>query len=157
MTFLKCWALILLTIGTGEEVRLKQLVEQSAPLVAGSTEGDVLALLGEPDLSWEARRGVARFFLGERPAQWIYGTTIDLKYLIIPELPFPNPISLKLRLFDPDEHDLVIEWAEEKAVSAVRRPEIDVPDELATIYEPAFFFGDLARALRPTPSNGAVP
>jgi hypothetical protein len=78
-TLLKCWTLILVINGTGEEVHLKKLVDQSAPLAVGATGGDVLAVLGEPRMKSDARRGVARFIFGERPAQSIYGAAIDLQ------------------------------------------------------------------------------
>ena len=149
-TLLKCWTLMLVIIGIGEKVQLQKVVEQSAPLVVGATEQDALLMLGEPKMKWDSRRGVARFIFGERPAQWIYGTTIDLQLIIIPELPFPNPIPIKIRLFFADEDDLVIDWTPDNKVSAVKRPEIDIPDDLAKLYEPVYFFADLARTLIPT-------
>lgn len=109
-TLLKGWTVVLVFIGIGEKVHLQKIVDQSASLVVGATQEDVLRTLGEPKIKWDARRGVARFIFGERPSQWIYGTTIDLRAIIVPDLPFPNPIPIKIRLFAADEDDVVIDW-----------------------------------------------
>jgi hypothetical protein len=133
---LNCWIFALVLIGMGEQVQLQRLVERSAGIAIGATEGDVERAIGEPGLKGEARRGLARFIFGERRVQWIYGTSINLGAIFIPELPFLNPIPLRLRLFSADEDDLVIEWTPTKQVAKVSRPKLDVPDELMELYQP---------------------
>jgi hypothetical protein len=146
-TLLKGWTLMLVFIGIGDRVHLQKIVDHSAPLVVGATEAAALRVVGEPNIKWDARRGVASFIFGERPAQWIYGTTIDLLAIIVPEFPFLNPLPVKTRLFAANEGDLVIDWTPEKKISAAKRPEIDIPDDVAKLYEPIYFFADLTRAL----------
>ncbi|HEV7226612.1 MAG TPA: hypothetical protein VGN42_28150, partial [Pirellulales bacterium] len=97
-------------MGVGEQVHLQRLVDRSARIAIGANERDVERAIGEPIAKWEARRGWARFVFGERGAQWVYGTSIDLGSIFVPELPFPNPVPLRLRLFSADDDDLVIEW-----------------------------------------------
>jgi hypothetical protein len=83
---------MLVFIGIGEMVHLQKIVDHSAPLVVGATEADALRVVGEPNIKWDARLAVASFTFGERPAQWIYGTTIDIEAIIIPDLPFPKAV-----------------------------------------------------------------
>jgi hypothetical protein len=109
--------------------------------------------MGVPTLRWEVRTGSAELFFGKRPAQWIYGTTIDLQRLIIPELPFPNPIPIKFRLFSAYEDDLVIEWTPDKKISNVKRPELNVPDSAKRLLDPVYFIVSLARLFAPIKAN----
>ncbi len=144
---LKGWTLLLIIFGVGEKVHLQKVVDQSAPLAFGATEEDVLRAIGEPSIKWEARRGLARVIFGARPAQWIYGTTIDLQTIMIPDLPFPNPLPVKLRILKPYDDDFVIDWTDQKTVAGIKRPQVDMPEELVKLYEPVYFFADLARGL----------
>jgi len=144
---LKSWTLVLVFVGIGERVHLHKVIAQSESIVVGATRQSVLHAIGEPQFKWNARRGVARLIFGRRPALWIYGTTTNLKALIIPDLPFPNPIPIKIRLFSADQDDLVIDWTSENLVAAINRPPIDVPTELRKLYEPVYFVADFARML----------
>lgn len=146
-TLLKSWTLVLVLFGIGERVHLQKVVVQSESLVAGATQQSVLHAIGAPQLKWTARRGAARILFGERPAQWIYGTTTNLMAVIIPGLPFPNPLPINLRLFSADQDDLVVDWTSENLVAAIKRPPIDVPAELTKLYEPVYVIADFARML----------
>lgn len=138
-TLLNCWIFALVLIGMGEQVQLQRLVDRSAGIAIGASEGDVERAIGEPIATWEARRG----FIFGGPAQWAYGTSIDLGSILVPELPFLNPIPLRWRLFSACEDDLVIEWTPTKQVAKVSRPKLDVPDELMELYQPILdFFAD---------------
>lgn len=142
-TLLNCWVLALVLMGVGEQVHLQRLVDRSARIAIGANERDVERAIGEPIAKWEARRGWARFIFGARGAQWVYGTSIDLGSIFVPELPFPNPVPLRLRLFSADDDDLVIEWTSTKQVAKVSRPNLDVPDEVTELYRPILdFFGE---------------
>lgn len=144
---LNLWAFVVCVVGIGEEVRLYGLVERSAAIVVGASEADVEQLLGEPDFKREARRGWGRLILGARPAQWIYGTTIDLQAIVVPGLPFPNPLPVKFRFFSPDDDDLVIEWTPGKQVGKIARPRLDVPHEMTELYQRLFTFIDAVRTI----------
>jgi len=145
--FLNCWVWILVVIGTGEQVHLQKLVDQSAGIAVGAAESDVLRVLGEPKFRWEARRGWERLIFGERPAQWIYGTTIDLDSIFVPELPFLNPIPINIRLFSSEENDLIISWTADKVVKKVTRPNLNVSEELIQLYQPMDNIAGLVRLL----------
>ncbi len=138
-TFLSIWALVLTVIGIGEEVRLQRLVDQSTVLSTGAAHDDVLTVLGAPYQKWQATEGWL-FFSGH-PDQWIYGTAIDLQYVVVPDLPFPNPLPIKLRFFSSDEDDLVLDWTDEGKLSRVKRPTLEVNHEAKELFEPIFALG----------------
>ena len=134
--FLKCWALLLAVVGLGEKVHLQSVVERSVALKRDMTGEEVLAILGEPSEKWKARSGF--LFFGGGPPQWIYGTTIDLGMIVIPEWPVPNPLPIKLRLFSSDPGDLVLDWTEDGKLMGVKQPKLKVPETLREVYEPVF-------------------
>jgi hypothetical protein len=88
----------------------------------GATEAEVLSILGPPSARYPARGGMALLILGPRPSQWCYGTVINLRYVAIPQWPYPNPLPINLRIFNYDEDDLVVDWSPEGKVTGISRP-----------------------------------
>ena len=137
------YVLWLITIGTVERVHLHHVVEVSRQISVGATEADVLAILGEPNGRYAEGRGL--FGIGSRPRRWMYGTTINLRYLIVPEVPFPSPIPINIRWFGYDEDDLVIDWSRDDKVAKITRPEVHVPEGADELLKPAYFIADVVR------------
>jgi hypothetical protein len=102
---------------------------------------DVHSVLGEPSEIYEypERRGLTSFLLGQRPTQWMYGTTLNMDYLIVPDLPCPNPLPLNMRILSYASEDLVIYWTPERTVAHVRRPKFDVPETTDAMAEAVEF------------------
>ena len=120
-----CWSTLLALWGAHERQNLVRLVDASQNIAVGATPDNVTLLLGAPKMEWEKWGALPSLLFGHRPKQWIYGTTIDLKWIIVPEAGIPNPIPIKLRLFFiADEDDLVIDWDSDNKVSAVHRPNL---------------------------------
>lgn len=128
------WIMWLCAIGVIERIHLHHLVESSGQVSIGATEAEVLAVLGEPNGRYD---GIFS------PRQWMYGTTINLRYLIVPELPVPNPLPINIRIFAYDEDDLVIDWSRDNKVSAIKRPAIEVPEGAIGLLRPLFLVRDL--------------
>lgn len=121
------WALLLAFCGACEQQRLERLVEASKKVVVGASEADVLSILGQPIDRFGKRSDLASAFFGNVPRKWAYGSTVDLHQFFIPDFPFPNPIPIKLRLWWPDEGDLVIDWDDTGTVAKVTRPRMKLP------------------------------
>ena len=119
----RCWAVLLALYGAYESQCLERTVESSKVIKVGAAEAEVLKLLGEPVTRAEKRGEFAAAFFGKVPRRWVYGTTINLRHFFAPELPVPNPIPIRFRLWGtPDEEDLVIEWNDDNTVSKVTKP-----------------------------------
>jgi len=149
------WMLYLVVVGTGEKVQLQRLIDRSADIVAGSTEQDVRRLVGNPIRRYDARGGMARFLLGERPAEWAYGTTINLRVVVLPGLPILNPLPINLRLFGRGQEDLAVHWTPQKKVLAVIRPELNLPEHVVRFYEPICVAVEIAHHFRSRNGDGA--
>jgi hypothetical protein len=108
--------------GGVEQARLDTRISASAVLKSGDSEARVLEVLGPPLETWKPRSATAAVVFGKRPAQWLYGTVIDGREVVNSEGIFPNFFAVKLRLFSPDDGDLVIDWGEDGVVAAVKRP-----------------------------------
>ncbi len=105
------WAVLLALYGAYESKCLERTVESSKSINVGASEAEVLRLLGEPVTRADKRGELAAAFFGKVPRKWIYGTTVDLHSFFVPDVPLPNPIPIRLRLWGtPDDADLVIEW-----------------------------------------------
>ena len=111
----------LLAVGGG--IQLAQLDKQvvaSNSLKPGDDEARVLEALGEPNM--RCPHGLALFTLGSGPPQWIYGTDIDVTKIIDPTSTFPNLLPINLRIFSPEESDLVLNWDDRGHIAAIQRP-----------------------------------
>ena len=149
------WMLFLVVVGTGEKVQLQRLIDRSADIVAGSTEQDVQRLLGNPIRRYDARSGMARFLFGKRPAEWVYGATINLRIVFIPGLPIPNPLPINIRLFGRHQEDLAVHWTPQKKVLTVIRPELNLPEHVVRFYEPICVAAEIAHHFRSREGDGA--
>jgi hypothetical protein len=112
----------LFAVGGG--IQLAQLdtqVTASGQLKQGDVETHVLEVLGEPKM--RCPHGLSLFTLSSGPPQWIYGTDIDVTKIIDSESCFPNLLPIKLRIFSPDNGDLVINWDDHGRVASIQRPE----------------------------------
>ena len=111
----------LFALGGGIELaQFDKQVAASNQLKPGDNENRVLAALGEPKM--RCPHGLSLFTPSSGPAQWIYGTNIDVTRIINTDSALPNLLPLKLRLFSPDEGDLVISWDDQGRVASIRRP-----------------------------------
>lgn len=120
-TPLHAWVATLALIGGVEQARLDQLIQASTRLKQGDDEARVLAVLGPPIARWQRRDLITSFIFGDSQPQWAYGTHLDMSEIFMPDSAFPN-IPLKLRLFGPDEDDLVIVWDRIGTIASVVRP-----------------------------------
>jgi hypothetical protein len=117
-----CWSAVLVVVGSLEFAHYEKTIRASTTIRAGMNESTVQSILGAPLERWDARSPGANFFFGPRPRQWIYGTVVDLKRIIVPKFPYLNPIPINLRLFTTEDDDLVIDWSDANVVQAVHRP-----------------------------------
>lgn len=141
------WFFALLIAEPIEEAHQYRLIERSRSVQIGMTPDETRAVLGEPDAEYERRGLLTRLLLGPRPKQWVYGTTLNLDYLIAPGLPFPDPFPLNLRIFDFAAEDLVIDWSSEDMVSSLRRPQFEVPEVADDMLEAVYFVTSVLRVL----------
>ena len=121
------WLLFLAVAGPIEEAHQQRLIEASRAVCVGMTPVDVRDILGEPDGEYGPRGLVARLLMGPRPKQWMYGSRLNLNYLIVPGLPFPNPLPINIRIAGYAAEDLIIDWSLDDTVTAIRRPEVNAP------------------------------
>ncbi len=111
----------LLAVGGGIELaQFDRQLAASSELKPGDGEARVLELLGEPKM--RCPHGLLLFTNVSAPPQWIYGTNIDCTKIIDTESAFPNLLPVKLRLFSPDQSDLVINWNDQGRVVSIQRP-----------------------------------
>jgi hypothetical protein len=116
------WVATLTLAGSFEQAQLDQLIQASTRLKQGDDESRVLSVLGPPLQRRPTHGFIASILSGATPPRWVYGTSIALDEIIIPGSPFPNPFPIKLRLFGPDEDDLIINWDAHGSVDSVVRP-----------------------------------
>lgn len=109
-------ATLIALVGSIEQVQLNEKVQASHQLKPGDSEAKVLSVLGSPRS--QGRSG----FFGFGHSRWIYGANIDLGMIIIPDLPVPNPVPIKLRIFGPCDGDLVVNWSDQGTVASIDRP-----------------------------------
>lgn len=141
------WFTALLIAEPMEEAHQHRLIEASSAVRVGMTPDQVTAVLGEPEAEYGERTGLAWLLMGPRPKQWVYGTTLNLDYLIVPGLPFPNPWPVNVRVAEYARKDLVINWSDEDTVTAVRRPEFTVTKVADAMLESAYFVNIVFRSL----------
>ncbi len=129
-----------------EQASHHRLVAASVAVSDGMTPDQVKAILGEPAAEYAKRGTIAAWWLeGQRPKQWMYGTTFNLDHLFIPYSPWLNPLPVNLRIFEYADNDLVIDWAADDRVSAIKRPDFVVPDVAFDMLDAAVFSRDVLR------------
>lgn len=104
--------------GSIQRIQFDEKVRVSHQLKPGDSEARVLEVLGNPR---ERRRG-GFFSFGTGQLRWIYGTDIDLGEIINPNLPFPNLVPIRLRIFGPCDDDLVVNWDDHGEVASIDHP-----------------------------------
>jgi hypothetical protein len=122
VTTLQAWLALLAVVGGLDQARLNQLIEASGQLEPGDDEATVLSELGPPLERWPKRDAVNAFLFGDRPRLWVYGTILDIEEMFPPNSAIPILLPLKLRLFSPDDDDLVINWSDDGRVASIVRP-----------------------------------
>ena len=121
------WAVLLALYGGYEQQWMGRCIEASKKIEAGDSEADVVSILGRPIERFDKRSEAASAFFGSVPRKWAYGPILDLDFLFAPDLPFPNPIPLRFRLWSPDAKDLVVEWNDKNTVLRVVKPKLPAP------------------------------
>ena len=121
------WLFFVGTIGSLERAHLARTAADASKIPIGASEADVLGMIGKPLCSYERYEGWTILGFGAHPPQWLYGTTINLKLMFIPELNMvASPLPINIRLFSYDDEDLVIEWSTKNRVSKITIPAIEI-------------------------------
>ncbi len=109
-------------VGGGIELsQLDTQIAASTQFKPGDGEARVLEAIGQPKM--RCPHGLSLFTLSSGSPQWIYGTNIDITRIIDSESAVPNLLPIKLRIFSPDQGDLVINWDGQGRVVSIQRPE----------------------------------
>src|SRR5687768_400459 len=145
------WFVFLAMTATLERAHLHRIVVASENVAIGMTEMQVAKLLGQPTDTYPARAGLALLLMGSRPRQWCYGTTINLKYAVVPGCPFANPLPINLRISEYDQDDLVIDWSPDNRVTRLVRPDFDVPEMATKMAELIHTIGEITTFAKQRP------
>jgi hypothetical protein len=105
-------------ISAAEQARLQKQIDASARIAVGQTKAEVRAILGSPTGQWEK----TGFLFASGPPQWAYGTWLDARLILSEGTLLPLAIPFNLRLFGPNDDDLVITWDTNGRVAEVKRP-----------------------------------
>jgi hypothetical protein len=105
-------------IGAAEQARFNHLIEASRRIEPLDSKKEVRDVLGPPLAEWEK----TGFIFASGPPQWAYGPVFEPRYIVNAEFPLPLPLPIKIRLFGPNESDLVITWDKNGQVASVTRP-----------------------------------
>jgi hypothetical protein len=122
LMLLNAWSATIALFISMEQSRMDRLTVAAAQVAPGVGEAEVIAALGEPDSRRPKRSGLAILLFGLTPRQWIYGTVFDADIWLSPESAFPYPLPINLRIFAPDDDDVVISWNDDGIVTAIDRP-----------------------------------
>lgn len=94
------WLLLFGSIGAMERAHMARLAEAANKIQVGDTEHDVAGTLGKPLATYDRYDGWPILGIGDHPPQWIYGTTVNVKRLIIADVfVMANPLPINIRLF----------------------------------------------------------
>jgi hypothetical protein len=95
------------------------LIEASRQIAPLDSKQEVRSVLGPPLIEWEKTR-----FFATGPPQWAYGPVFEPRIIVNTEesLPLPLPLPINIRLFGPNQSDLVITWDANGQVASVTRP-----------------------------------
>jgi hypothetical protein len=121
------WLLLIGSIGTLERAHLARVAEAAKGIQVGATEDDVLRSLGNPLSTYERYEGWSILAIGAHPPQWLYGTTINLKHMIVADTyVMASPLPINIRWFSYDDEDLVVDWDSKGRVSNITIPKIPI-------------------------------
>lgn len=134
------WLLFFGSIGALERAHMARVAEAANGIQVGATEDDVLRTLGKPLGTYERYDGWSILGIGAHPPQWLYGTTINIKRLIIADIyVMASPLPINIRWFSYDDDDLVVDWDSKGRVSSITIPKIPIDHRadkiLDTIYD----------------------
>lgn len=134
------WLLFIAGIGTFERAHMARVAEAANGIQVGDTEDDVLRTLGKPMSKYERSEGWSILGLGAHPPQWLYGTTVNIRRMMISDTyVMASPLPINIRWFAYDEDDLVVDWDSKGRVSNIKIPEIPIDHRadkmLDTIYD----------------------
>ena len=106
---------------------MARVAEAANGIQVGDTEDDVVRTLGKPLSTYEWNEGWSILGIGAHPQQWLYGTTINIKRMIIADTyVMASPLPINIRWFSYDEDDLVVDWDSMGRVSKIIIPEIPI-------------------------------
>jgi hypothetical protein len=116
---IKSWAAGMALIGVMELKCFESQIENAAEIAVGDSSEEVHEAIGEPHHDWDK---FEHRFWNDRPHRWVYGTTISLRSIVLPELPFPNPVPINIRIFGAAAGDLVVAFDDDMEVISIRQP-----------------------------------
>ncbi len=130
------WLIFIGAAGTLERQHLARTAKASANVKVGNSEKEVLELLGPPNERYEQYSDGTFFGFLSHPKEWCYGTTINLKKLVVSDIYVMGiPIPMNIRLFDFDTDDLIVEWDANDRVSKLTVPKIEIDSRCDGIIE----------------------
>ena len=134
------WLLFIGGIGAIERAHMARVAEAANRIQVGDTEDEVFRTLGKPLSTYDRYDGWSILGIGAHPPQWLYGTTINIKRMIIADTyVMASPLPINIRWFSYDEDDLVVDWDSMGRVSKMTIPEIPIDHRadkiLDTIYD----------------------
>ena len=104
-------------IGAAEQARLNHLIEASRRIEPLDSKQEVRNVLGPPLHDWK-QTGL----FGYGPPTWAYGPVFEPRYIVNAGFPLPLPLPINIRLFGPNQSDLIITWDANGQVASVTRP-----------------------------------
>jgi hypothetical protein len=123
--FTAYWLLFVGSVGTLERAHMARIADSAKAIRIGDTEEVVFRTLGKPLSTCERNDGWSIFGIASHPRQWLYGTRINLKKMIVSDLYVMGiPLPINFRLVSYDEDDLVIDWDSKDRVSKMTIPVI---------------------------------
>ena len=139
------WFTFLLITGSADLAQQELCAGAARQVAVGMTAADVESLLGSPTQTFEAKGIVSLIFIYDcQPKHYCYGASVHLDNIILPGLPFANPIPIQIRSFGYAETDVVIRLSATDKVMATTIPKLpDVPDEFHSILDARNFMAAL--------------
>ena len=115
------WLLFVGTIGTLERAHMARMAEAAVKIQVGSTEDEVVRILGKTLSTYERYDGWTFLGIGAHPPQWLYGTSINIKKMFISDnYVMASPLPINIRWFSYEDEDLIVEWdANERMTSHI--------------------------------------
>ena len=142
------WLLFIASIGTLERAHMARLAEAANGIQVGDTEDDVLRILGKPLSTYERNEGWSILGIAAHPPQWLCGTTINIKKMIIADtFVMASPLPINIRWFSYDEDDLVVEWDSKGKVSKITVPEIPIDGRAEKMLDTIYYWNRIYLAI----------
>ncbi|MCC9658784.1 hypothetical protein [Rhodopirellula halodulae] len=139
------WFTFLLISGSADLAQQERYADIARDVTVGMTASDVESLLGPPTQLFEAG-GILSLVLiyNCQPKHYCYGASVHLDNLILPGLPFPNPLPIQIRSFGYADTDVVIRLSATDEVTATTIPKLPaIPEEFHDILDARNFISTL--------------